>query len=288
LRFREKVYGNHPFARPEAGLRDTVEKLTRQDCVDFHARAFVPNNTLIAIIGDFNADELVAEIKKLTAAWKSVPVDLPRVPEVNFPKESSEEILSMPDAAQLHVFLGHVGIPRKSPDYYKLLVLDYVLGVGPGFTDRLSSHLRDREGLAYSVGADFTVSAGDQPGLFNCHIGTDPKNFARVKQLLKEELQRMVAEPPTAQEVDDAKRYLTGSLAFKLASSQNLALAMIEIERYHLGENYLQDYLDAVNAVTAADVQEVAKKYLRPDQMILVASGPIDKEGKVLKTADEK
>src|SRR5262249_48350993 len=146
--------------------RSTVEKLTRDDCVAFYTKVFVPNNTTVAIVGDFDSKEVVAEIKKITADWKKAPVKKPDLPAVEFPNGFLQKIETMKDAAQVQFYMGHAGIRRSNPDYYKLLVMDNVLGTGPGFTDRLSARLRDRQGLAYTVSATIASSAGDEPGLF--------------------------------------------------------------------------------------------------------------------------
>src|SRR5262249_52155877 len=160
---------------------------------------------------------------------------------------------------QLHFYMGHVGIKRTNPDYFKLLVMDYVLGTGPGFTDRLSARLRDREGLAYTVQASITPSADLEPGMFRCYIGTDPGNFARVKKEFLEEIARLRAEKPGKEEVEDAKRYLLGSLAFRLNTNADMAAELLAIEKYGLGFDYLDQYRKAVAAVTPEQVQEVAQ-----------------------------
>src|SRR5437762_142226 len=126
----------------------------------------------------------------------------PRRPEAAKPAHFAQKIISMPQAVQLHFYMGEPGVRRNNPDYFKLLVMDYVLGTGPGFTDRLSARLRDREGLAYTVSANISGSASDQPGLFTCYIGTDPKNFPRVKDMFLEELRRIRAEKPQPEEVE--------------------------------------------------------------------------------------
>src|SRR5437764_5254102 len=101
----------------------------------------------------------------------------------------------MPEAEKLQFLMGHPGVRRKNPDYYKLMVMDYVLGTGPGFTDRLSSRLRDREGLAYTVTANISSSATEEPGLFTCYIGTNPGNLARVKKEFLAEVNRIPTAP---------------------------------------------------------------------------------------------
>ena len=182
--FRKLVYGKNPLALPALGTKASVDKLTAADCAALRDRLFVPDNMLLAVAGDFNPDEVVAEIKRLTADWepgKLPPLDLPKVEP---PKEFVEKILTMPEAAQLQFFMGQVGILRDNPDYYKLLVMDYVLGTGTGFTDRLSSRLRDREGLAYTVSANITSSAGDRAGhVFLLHRHRGEKFRPREKRV---------------------------------------------------------------------------------------------------------
>jgi zinc protease len=181
--------------------------------------------------------------------------------------------------------MGHVGIRRDNPDYFKLLVMDYVLGTGPGFTDRLSARLRDREGLGYSVSANITGSAGEQPGTFACYIGTYPKTFAAAKKGFLEELHRIRNEKPPPEEVEDAKKYLLGHLPFQFTTTQRIADQLLTVERYHLGLDYYDKYRKAVAAVTPEDVQDVARRYLDPEHMVLVVVGAVDPEGKPLEKA---
>jgi zinc protease len=280
--FRALVYGKHPLGRPSLGTRSTVSPLTADDCRAFHGKAFVPNNTIVVIVGDFDRKEVVAEVKQLTAGWKKAALPEPVLPQVSLPERFVQKIISMSRAAQLHFFMGHVGIRRTDPDYYKLLVMDNVLGTGPGFTDRLSARLRDRMGLAYTVSASITSSAGEEPGVFSCFIGTRPEKLSLVKKLFLEELERIRKEKPTDQEVDDAKKYLLGSLPFRLTTNESVAGQLLAIEQYRLGLNYLEDYRKAVAAVTPADVQAVAAKHLHPGRMVLVVAGAVDASGKPL------
>jgi zinc protease len=182
----------------------------------------------------------------------------------------------------VHLYLGHLGITRNDPDYYKLLVMDNVLGTGPGFTDRLSATLRDRQGLAYTVNASITGNAGNQRGTFLGFIGTAGKDFIRARDGFVAEIAKMTEAPPTAQEVDDAKKYLLGSLPFRFTTMSDVAGQLLEAERYGLGFDFLEKYRKEVEAVTVADVHAVAKKHLHPKSLTIVAVGPIDKDGKPL------
>lgn len=280
--FRALAYGTHPFGRPALGTRRSVEKLTPEDCQTFYRQQFVPNNTLVALVGDFESKQIVEEVTKWTAGWKKGAAVKPAVPAVAMPAKFTEKILTVPSAAQLHFYLGHPGIARDNPDYYKLLVLDNILGTGPGFTDRLSARLRDREGLAYTVSANITASASEQPGLFTSYIGTPPENFAKVKQMFLEELNRVRDTQPTKAEVQDAQKYLLGNLPFRFATNQDIANRLVSIERHGLGFDYLDKYRKAVAAVTPADVQAAARKYLDPQHMVLVAAGAVGPKGQPL------
>jgi zinc protease len=279
--FRQKIYGAHPLGRPELGSRATVEKLTPEDCKAFHAATFAPNVTTIVAVGDFDSAVLLRQIEAMTRAWKPLPAQPLQLPSPP-PTSREVQIVSDPKAAQVHVFIGHLGITRNNPDYYKLLVMDNVLGTGPGFTDRLSATLRDRMGLAYTVRATITGNAGKQPGTFSGYIGTFAKSFLDVQRSFIREIERIREEPPTEQEVEDAKKYLLGSMPFRFATRQDLATQLLTIERYQLGKEYPEIFRREIAKVTPADVQAVARKYLDPQRLIIVAVGPIDAQGRPL------
>jgi zinc protease len=280
--YREAVYGEHPYGRSATGTVKTVSALTPADCAAFHKAAFVPDRTILVIVGDVEADKVIDEVAKLTADWKPGGAAEPKVAAPAKPEKFREIFVTMPEAAQLAFYMGHVGITRKDPDYYKLLVMDNVLGTGPGFTDRLSSRLRDREGLAYTVRATIASSADEQPGTFTCYIGLNPDDFARARAEFLEEIARIRTEKPTVQEVEDAKAYLLGSIAFRFDGNGAVAGQLLAAERLGLGLDFLDEYRKAVAAVTPDDVRAVAAKHLDPERMVLVAAGAIDDKGKPL------
>ena len=281
-RFRELTFGSHPFARPSEGTAASVSKLQREDCIAFHAATFVPSNTVITLVGDFDSSAILAQVKALTANWKSQAVEVPKPAAPMLPVKVDERIITMADSSQLQVLMGHVGVRRSNPDYYKLLVLDNVFGTGPGFTSRLSARLRDRQGLAYSVGGAIARSADLEPGVFLCSIGTEAKNFKLVREQIIEEIHKLRDEKPTAQEVEDAKAYLLGSMPFNMTTTHGASAMLLMMERHQLGPTYLDDYRKAITAVTPDDVQAMAKKYLHPDRLVIVAAGAVNSRGEVL------
>jgi zinc protease len=280
--FRALAYGKNPLGRPADGTTKTVSGITPADCVAFHKKVFVPNNAILAVVGDFDSKAIAAEVRALSAEWKKSELKRPELPAIEKPIAFIQQVQTMPDASQLQVYMGHVGIRRSNPDFYKLLVMDYILGTGAGLTDRLSSRLRDREGLAYTVQASITTSASLEPGLFTCYIGTDRENLAKVKKMILEELNRIRNTTPSEKELADVKAYLTGSRLLEFATISGIARQLSAIERYVLGFGYLDDFRKGIAAVTADDVQAVAKKYIDPSRMVLVAAGAVDADGNPL------
>lgn len=282
--FAKTVYGDHPFGRPSLGVKETVEKLSREQCAAFVKSAITPDRVTLVVAGDIDANEIIAEIAKRTTNWKPGIRELTPIAAPPLPGKPSQTIVSDGSASQTHVLIGHLGITRDDPDYHTLLVMDNVLGTGPGFTDRLSSTLRDRQGLAYTVNASIAGSADEQRGLFIGYIGTFPEKYLWVRDGFLKEINRIRDEPATAQEVDDAKQYLLGSLPFRLNSNAAIASQLLVAERNKLGFTFLDDFRRKVAAVSVADVQAAAKKHLDPKKLAIVAVGPIDAEGKAIKS----
>lgn len=283
--FAKAVYGSHPYGRSVYGDKAVVAKLTPADCRAFHAAAFAPNATTVVVVGDFATAEMIATITKLTADWKPVASAALTPAAPPSPDQPQTLILSDPTAAQTHVYLGHLGVTRADPDYHALVVMDNVLGTGPGFTDRLSANLRDRQGLAYTVTAQIGASAGEQPGTFQGYIGTFPDKYTWVRDGFLKEVNRIREEPATDAEVEDAKKYLLGSLPFRATTNDAVAGQLLAAERYGLGFDFLEKYKKAVAAVTVADVQRVARKHLQPGKLVISAVGPITADGQPLKAA---
>jgi zinc protease len=276
--FMRIIYGEHPLGRPFLGTTASVEKFDAEACRQFHRAVFVPNNTVLAIVGDFDPDEMVKMVQDLTKDW--VQRDLPKVTRHELPMPAAQQrIISLPKSSQLNIYLGHLGIRRLDPDYYRLLVMDHILGVGTGFTDRLSSRLRDRQGLAYTVSASITASAGEEPGVLSAFVGTYPNQLATVTTILNEEIRRIRDEVPPAREVEEAKDYLIATMGFQWVTVDSIAAQLIHIDRFGLGEDYLADFQRAIAAVTPQEVQAAARRHLHPNRLVVVAAGPVTETG---------
>ena len=285
--FDKLVYGLHPYGRPSYGSSAVMKTLTADDLKAFHEQAFTPDNMVLVVVGDFDPMAVKKQVEALTKDWTAQGATKTKLAEPPTRDKPIVKIIPDATAAQTHVFIGQLGITRNNPDYYKLLVMDNVLGTGPGFTDRLSANLRDRQGLAYTVRATIASDAGKEPGTFTGYIGTFPDKFTTVRVGFMNEINRIRDEKPSLEEVESAKQYLLGSMPFKLTTNSQVASQLMQAELYGLGFDFFDEFRTKVAAVTPEDVQAVAQKYLDPAKMVLVAVGPIDETGQPLPTSKE-
>lgn len=270
--FRREVYGAHPLGRPPHGTRESVARLRPGDLRAFHRKFFQPVGGYVAAAGPDEPERMIDALHQVFRGFRGkAPTHAP-VPEVALSTASRDVHVPMA-REQVHVYLGHIGIRRTHPDFYALLVMDHVLGTGPGFTSRCSRRLRDEQGLCYAVSAGITASAGEEPGTFTAYIGTSPEHRQRAVEGFLAEIERIRREPPTAAEVADVQDYLTGSFVFALERNSNLAGYAIRAKRFALGFDYLHRYPELIRAVTPEQVREVAERHLHPGRMVTVSAG---------------
>lgn len=280
--FNEIVFAGHPQHRPAIGYEATVTQLTRDDLIDFYRRFYVPNNTLLSVVGDFDSAELKAKVAEIFGGWQAdQSFARPSIPAVRRQSEALEKFVMAPKE-QVNIFIGHAGIDRRNPDFYALLVMDTILGSSPGFTSRIPRILRDEQGLAYTTFSNITSSAGLDAGRFIAYIGTSPENLEQALGGLRGEITRMAKEPVTTQELESAKAYLTGNFVFDFQTNAQIAEFLVEAEVYELGFDYLKTYPEKIRAVTIEEVSRVAGEYLAPEALTTVVVGPVDELGNII------
>ncbi len=264
--FKKEVFGEHPYGRLVEGSAETVDTIKREDLIQFHSNYFLPNNAILSVSGDLTADELNALIKKYLAEWNKAEVTL-RVTKKLYELKTKKVTKIDKDLTQANIILGNFGISRDNPDYYALAVMNYILG-GGGFSSRLMQHIRDRMGLAYDVHSFF--AAYKEEGTFQ--IGLQTKNESAniaIEEILKQ-VERIRKENVSDEELSDAKSYLTGSFKRRLDTNRKISDFLASVEFYALGPDYVTKYPDYINSVTKEDVLRVAKRYLTPENYVLV------------------
>ncbi len=281
--FNEIIFRGTPQHRPTVGYEATVRRLSRLEIEEFYRRYYVPNNATLAIAGDIGTKEAIERVTSALGKWEGARgFVLPDVPRPSLAAQPVEKYASA-SKEQVNVFIGHLGIERKDPDYHALLVMDTILGSSPGFTSRIPRILRDEQGLAYSTFANVTSSAGVDPGRLVAYIGTAPANLDRARAGLRDEIKRIVEEGVTEEELDIAKSYLTGSFVFRFQRNAQVAEFMLEAETYDLGFDYLEKYPELIRAVTVEDVTRVTGKHIHPERLTTVVVGPVDEAGYAIK-----
>lgn len=270
--FAQAVYGTHPY-----GFDMTPQSLTRISVADMAAlyRALVlPCRAKVSLVGAINraqADALVTQLfARLAASHTGTPCRaLPGVAEVAALTSANEQRLAF-DSAQAHVLLGQPGFKRDDPDFFALTVGNYILG-GGGFVSRLTTEVREKRGLSYSVYSYF--SPGLHAGAFTLGLQTRPDQAEQALQVAREVLANFVAQGPAADEVAAAKANLIGGFALRLDSNRKLLDNVSNIAWNRLPLNYLDNWTEQIDKVTPGDIRAAFARKLQPDKMATVVLG---------------
>ncbi len=264
--FTRAVFGSHPYGRTSDDVAAYLPRVKKRDLAEFHGAFYGPDTAIIAVVGDVTEREIVTLLREYFKGWKRAPGSAPSVAPV--PKRERRDVIAIEkDITQANIILGHVGISREDPDYYAVLVMNYILG-GGGFSSRLMDNIRDNRGLAYSVYSSF--SAQKEPGAFSAEVQTKNESANEAIAEILKEIGRMRTAPVTDQELADAKAYITGSFPLRMDTSAKIAGILTAVEIYDLGLDYPQKYPALINAVTKEDILRVAKRHLHPDRVVIV------------------
>jgi zinc protease len=267
--FRELLYGTHPYARRVSGYPETVERITRDDLVEFHRRYFHPNNMIMGVSGDFDRDEMLAKLRDAFGDWPRAELDLGEPPPI--PAEFSRSLRFIErDIVQSNIVLGHLGIDRLDPDYYAAYVLNYILG-GSGFNSRLTEQVRTKSGLAYVVGS--YLFAPRYRGFFFAYCFTKTETTEEAVMMILDELERVRREEVTDEEFERAKRAIENQFVFRFQTAERVVQQKVDIEYMGLPRDYLERYLDIIRAITRKDLVRVAERLIHPDRMTILIIG---------------
>lgn len=267
-RWRKELLGTHPYGRSSSGGEQSLARITADDLRRFANERFARDNLVVGAVGDVSADEFGRILDRIFGDLpaRSAPY---RVPEAKIGGLGKVVIIDR-DIPQSVVVFGHGGLKRDDPDYYAALVMNYTLG-GGGLTSRLALEIREKRGLAYSV---YTrLSTHDRVGLIRGRVSTANDRVAQSIALIRSEWTRLARQGLTAAEVEDSKRYLTGSFFTRLNRSGRIAGLLVGMQLENFGPEYLTRRNEMITAVTAADVKRVAARLIRPENLTFVIVG---------------
>ncbi|MPZ77203.1 MAG: hypothetical protein GEU77_11840 [Deltaproteobacteria bacterium] len=271
-RFYRAVYGAHPAAIVSATAA-SVDSLTPEILANWHRERYVPQNAILGFAGNVRATELIPKLEKWLAGW--TPSGLQEALPANAAPSTERKIylVDRPNSVQTTIALGNIAIDRRSPDYIPMVVMNHLFGGGPAA--RLFLNLREEKGYTYGVYSDFTAVRYAGPWRAGGNMRTEV-TAAAVNEFFNE-IRRIREEKVSDAELADTKRAITARFALSLEQPTGvLAFAMVR-KTYGFPADYWDTYPAKITAVTADDVQRVARKYLNPDKMQLVAVGDVNK-----------
>ena len=270
--FSRVLYGKgHRYGTPQAGTAETVKSFTSDDLRGFYASAFRPENATIIAVGDFTADKVLPLLEQSFGAWKaSGPASVEKLPAAEQAASRQIFLVDKPGAPQSQIRIGWIGVPRSTPDYFPITVANTILG--GSFTSRLNMNLREVHGYSYGARSSFDMRAEAGPFFATAGVQTD-----KTAEALKEFFNELEAIQKTvpADELTRAKNYVSLRYPSAFEATSDISRRLEDMLVYKLPEDYFASYVKNIQAVTAADVQRVAQKYIQPGKFTVVVVGDL-------------
>jgi len=269
----QAVFGTrHPYGRLPIGTVEGVQRLRRDDLLDFHRAHYRPEGSILVAAGDFTTTELRDRLEAAFDGWRGRPrpvtyPDLPGGPRPDQPLLS----LEWEDSAQAEIRVAGLGLPRSSPDWIPAAVANYILG-GSTITGRLGANLREEKGWTYGVRSGF--AAGVHPGGWIVETAVGAEVAADALGEIDSELRRMVEEDVSGEELERAKEALILSLPRAFETPARIVSRLATVEAYELEVDYWERFRERVERVTQEQVRRIATTCFDPERLVRVVVGP--------------
>jgi zinc protease len=265
----EAMFGTeHPYGRPVRGSLESVAAITSADLRAFHRGILARDNLFIAVVGDIDAETLAPLLDKVFGPLPEIS-DLTPVPEPEIGVRDGQVLIDM-EIPQTVMQFGRPGLKRDDDDFMAAFVVNHILG-GGSFSSRLYREVRELRGLAYSV-YTFLYTL-ENTGLFAGGVATRNDRAGESLAIIREEIRRMASEGPREEELNDAKRYLTGAYALRFETSGSIARQLVQIQLDELGIDYVNIRNDLIDALTIDDVRRAAQRLLDDGTLLVTLVG---------------
>lgn len=262
-----------------SGTAAAVSRMTRQDLLDFRKRFYVPGSSILGVTGDTAPDAIVAKLEKAFGGWQSGTTASPTAAPKQPIAEKRVFLVNRPGSVQTYLMLGNHAVDRLSPDYIACMVLNRILGSGP--SSRLFINIREEKGFTYGVYSRFQADKYLDAFSASSSVRTEVTGAA-LDEFLKE-FRKIREEAVPAEELEAAKRAIVANFALSIERQAGVLSQVMQIREFGLPADYWDTYAEKVMAVSAADVQRAARKYVPFDNVQVVAVGDGSKIGEVLK-----
>jgi zinc protease len=269
LAFPAIIYGGvHPYGAATLGTEVSVKSLSVADLQSYYRTNFKPNNSTLIIVGDVNPDQIEQKISSLFGGWQRGDVPQPTYADPPKAAATTVYLIDKPGAAQSSFRIGSVGVPRSTKDYFALSVMNTILG--GSFTSRLMQNLRETRGYTYGASSRFDMRRSAGPFLASAEI-VAAKTDSALLEFMKE--LNAIRQSVPATELSRAKRYLQLQLPGNFETTQDIAFQLVPVALYGLPLDYYNNYVQNIEAITAADVARVAQQYINPGSLAVVIVG---------------
>ncbi len=269
--FLDQLYAPHPRCRPLHGTAESLLGLTPEDCIGFHRRARA-HGVIAAVAGVVDEDAVRERLQSLLG---KVAPDGEPFPEPPAPGGVDRRKIVRTDAEdQAHLYVGHLTVPRRHPDYTALELLAVVLGSGAGLTGRIPARIREKEGLAYTAYAQTVAGSGLDPGRLLAYVGTSPATVEQAERGVVEEIARIVDGRIEDSELEEARAYLLGREPFRRETARQWADLLVEAEEYGLPLDDMERRQAELTALDRAAVEEAARRHVRPGDLLVTVGMP--------------
>jgi zinc protease len=268
IAFYKALYGNHPYAHPEAGDIETVSKLNAKDLSRFYRQYYVAANAIVVIVGDLSREQAEQTAGKLLSHLPQGPKPAP-LPDVIMSEKAQTLHQEFP-STQTHVLEGLPGIDRKDPDFFSLYVGNHILG-GSSLVSKLFEEIREKRGLAYSASSSFIPMV--KKGPFVLSLQTRNDQTAEALKVLNQTLAEFIKKGPTEEELSAAKKNITGGFAMRFDTNKKLANTVAMIGFHQLPLDYLDTFQQKVEQVTAPSVAAAFQRHIDLNRLQTVTVG---------------
>lgn len=267
--FQDLVYGqDYPEVRRTT--RKGVEAITENDIRQYYDSHIRDRAIVIAASGDFRGEKMAGQVKTSLSAWKGLPPQKLDIPKAILAAKPGLYLIDKPDMNQAVVMMGHLGINRLDADLVESNILNGIYGSG-AFNSRLWREVRSNRGLAYT--ASGLVGSGRDLGLFYTFCMTKSQSAGEAISVIRDVIKDMVQNPVKPEELETAKKSEINSFVFRFENSQSLLLRTIMQRLYGFPADYNETYLAKIKKVDAAKVLQMAKRFLHPEQLVILVVG---------------
>jgi len=269
-RLMEALFPAHPYARDDDGTPESIKAITVEDMRGWLKTRLARDRLVVGASGDITPAQLGKTLDMVFGALPATTGLNADLPPASVPTQG-EVIRIHKNLPQSIVYIGQKGMLRSDPDWYKAQVLDYIIG-GGSFASRLMKEVREKRGLAYSVGT--SLAPYDAGGIITASVGTRADQAEESLNVIREEWRKFHDQGPTQEELDDAKQYLTGAWPLRFTSTGSIADILLAVQRDNLGLDYIDKRNSYIESVTLDQAKDLAKRLYNPDGLLVVIVGP--------------